>query len=94
MSVVSRLNDASKAIDNWKNSVNEAILNSSENPDVATQNFEKLLTEKTSLLEALSDSIEILENKRASFTDIGSESDQQSENESEFSETLNYQFEA
>ena len=87
LSVVSRLNDASKAIDNWKNSVNEAILNSSENPDVATQNFEKLLTEKTSLLGALSDSIEILENKRASFTDIGSESDQQSENESEFSET-------
>ncbi len=87
LSVVSQLNDASKAIDNWKNSVNEAILNSSENPDVATQNFEKLLTEKTSLLGALSDSIEILENKRASFTDIGSESDQQSENESEFSET-------
>ncbi len=87
LSVVSRLNDASKAIDNWKNSVNEAILNSSENPDVATQNFEKLLTEKTSLLASLSDSIEILENKRASFTDIVSESDKQSESGSEFSET-------
>ena len=87
LSAVSRLNDASKAIDNWKNTVNEAILNSSENPDVATQSFEKLLTEKNSLLGALSDSIEILENKRANFTDIGSETDQQSENESELSET-------
>ena len=53
LSVVSRLNDAGKAIDNWKSSINEGILNSSENPDVATQNFEKLLTEKNSLLKAL-----------------------------------------
>ena len=44
LSVVSRLNDAGKAIDNWKSSINEGILNSAENPDLATQNYEKLLT--------------------------------------------------
>ena len=86
LSVVSRLNDAGKAIDNWKSSINEGILNSSENPDLATQNFEKLLTEKNSLLKALADSINILENKSARFSDLESESDQNTENALEVSE--------
>ncbi len=86
LSVVSRLNDAGKAIDNWKSSINEGILNSAENPDLATQNYEKLLTEKDNLLRSLSDGINILEGKKAKFYEGDSESIKRSENESELSE--------
>ena len=39
LSVVSRLNDAGKAIENWKSSINEGFLNSAENPDLAITEF-------------------------------------------------------
>ena len=97
LSVVSRLNDAGKAIDNWKSSINEGILNSAENPDLATQNYEKLLTEKDNLLRSLSDGINILEGKKAKFYEGDSESSQRSENESELSEiekVINLQIES
>ena len=87
LSVVARLNDAGKAIDNWKNSINEGILNSTENPDLAAQNFEKLSTYKDNLLRSLTEAIDILEGKKARFYAGDSESGQQSENESELSET-------
>ena len=87
LSVVSRLNDAGKAIDNWKNSINEGILNSTENPDLAAQNFEKLSTEKDNLNRSLTEAIDILESKKARFYAGDSESGQQTENESELSET-------
>ena len=97
LSVVSRLNDAGKAIDNWKSSINEGILNSSENPDLATQNYEKLLTEKDNLSRSLSDGINILEGKKAKFYEGDSESSQVSKNESELSEiekVINLQIES
>ncbi len=87
LSVVSRLNDAGKAIDNWKNSINEGILNSTENPDLAAQNFEKLSTERENLIRSLTEAIDILEVKKARFYVGDSESGQQSENESQLSET-------
>ncbi len=87
LSVVSRLNDAGKAIDNWKNSINEGILNSTENPDLAAQNFEKLSTERDNLIRSLTEAIDILEVKKARFYVGDSESGQQSENESQLSET-------
>ncbi len=87
LSVVARLNDAGKAIDNWKNSINEGILNSTENPDLAAQNFEKLSTEKDNLNRSLTEAIDILESKKARYYAGDSESDQQTENESELSET-------
>ena len=77
LSVVGQLNDASKAIDNWKSSINEGILNSSENPDVASQNFEKLLVEKNNILKTLDASIEILESKKARLFEAESESNQE-----------------
>ena len=86
LSVVGQLNDASKAIDNWKSSINEGILNSSENPDVASQNFEKLLVEKNNILKTLDASIEILESKKARFFEAESESNQEVEDNQKFSE--------
>ncbi len=85
LSIVSRLNDASKAIDNWKSSINEGILNSAENPDLAAQNYEKLLTEKENLLKSLNDAINILEGKTAKFYRGDSDNTQRSENGSELS---------
>ena len=87
LSVVARLNDAGKAIDNWKNSINEGILNSTENPDLAAQNFEKLSTEKDNLNRSLTEVIDILESKKARFYAGDSESGQQTESEAELSET-------
>ena len=87
LSVVSRVNDAGKAIDNLKNSINEGILNSTENPDLAAQNFEKLSTERDNLIRSLTEAIDILEVKKARFYVGDSESGQQSENESQLSET-------
>ena len=87
LSVVARLNDAGKAIDNWKNSINEGILNSTENPDLAAQNFEKLSTEKDNLNRSLTEAIDILESKKARFYAGDSESGQQTESEAELSET-------
>ena len=84
--VVSRLNDTGKAIDNWKSAINEGVLNSAENPDLATQNFEKLLSEKENLLKSLTDAINILEGKKARFDAGDNESSQQSENETGVSE--------
>ena len=86
LAVVSRLNDAGKAIDNWKSAINEGVLNSAENPDLATQNFEKLLTEKENLLKSLTDAINILEAKKARFDAGDNGSSQQSENETGVSE--------
>ena len=86
LSIVGQLNDASKAIDNWKSSINEGILNSSQNPDVASQNFEKLSVEKNNLLKTLDGSIDILENKKARFFEAESESDQEAEDTQKFSE--------
>ena len=86
LSVVGQLNDASKAIDNWKSSINEGILNSSENPDVASQNFEKLSVEKNNILKTLDASIEILESKKARFFEAESESNQEVEDNQKFSE--------
>ena len=97
LSVVSRLNDAGKAIDNWKSSINEGILNSSENPDLASQNFEKLLTEKENLLGSLTDAVDILESKKARFYKEGGENSQQTENGpelSEIEESINLQIES
>ena len=81
LSVVSRLNDAGKAVDNWKSTINEAILGSGSNAALASQNFEKLLTEKENLLKSLTDAINILEGKKARFDAGDNESSQQSENE-------------
>ncbi|MDC3090380.1 methyl-accepting chemotaxis protein [Paracoccaceae bacterium] len=86
LSVVSRLNDAGKAIDNWKSSINEGIFNSSENLDVASQNFEKLSVEKDNILKALADSIEILESKKARFFASDSENNQETEDTQKLSE--------
>ena len=86
LSIVSRLNDAGKALDNWKNSISEGILNSSENPDIASQNFEKLSTEKDNLLSSLTDAMDILEIKKARFYAGGGENGEQTENEPELSE--------
>mgnify|MGYP001190984901 CR=1 FL=1 len=76
LSVVSRLNDASKAIDNWKSSINEGIFNSADSPDLASQNFKNLSKEKDNLQRSLTDAINILEGKRARFIVRDSESSQ------------------
>jgi len=42
LSVVNRLNDADRALDNWKSLINEGVLNSAVNAALASQDFEKL----------------------------------------------------
>ena len=97
LSVVSRLNDAGKAVDNWKSTINEAILGSGSNAALASQNFEKLLTEKENLQSSLTDAVNILQGKKARFLTVDNESSQQLENESELTEgeeKLNLQIES
>ena len=50
LSVVNRLIDADKAIDNWKSSIDVGILTSAENADLASQNFENLSKEKAEII--------------------------------------------
>ncbi len=87
LSVVNRLIDADKAIDNWKSSIDVGILTSAENADLASQNFENLATEKENLQKSLTDAINILEAKKARFFVGDSESSQQSENESKLTKS-------
>ncbi len=97
LSVVNRLNDADRALDNWRSLINEGVLNSAVNAALASQDFEKLSTEKNNLQKSLTDVINILEGKRARFIAGGSESSQQSENESELTEVeeqLTFQIES
>ena len=97
LSVVNRLNDADRALDNWKSLINEGVLNSAVNAALASQDFEKLSTEKNNLQKSLTDVINILEGKRARFIAGGSESSQQTENESELTEVeeqLTFQIES
>ena len=86
LSVVNRLNDADRALDNWKSLINEGVLNSAVNAALASQDFEKLSTEKNNLQKSLTEVINILEGKRARFIAGGSDSNQQSENESDLTE--------
>ena len=87
LSVVNRLNDADRALDNWKSLINEGVLNSAVNAALASQDFEKLSTEKNNLQKSLTDVINILEGKRARFIAGGSESSQQTENQSKLTES-------
>ena len=83
LSVVNRLNDADRAIDNWKSSIDVGILTSAENAVLASENFENLAAEEDNLQKSLAHAISILEGKKARFFAGDSESSQQSENESE-----------
>ncbi len=67
LSVVNRLIDSDKALDNWKSSIDVGILTSAENADLASQNFENLSTEKDNLQKSLAHAINILEGKKARF---------------------------
>ena len=76
LSVVNRLNDADRALDNWKSLINEGVLNSAVNAALASQDFEKLSTEKNNFQKSLTEVINILEGKRARFIAGGSDSNQ------------------
>ena len=87
LSVVNRLNDADRAIDNWKSSIDVGILTSAENADLASENFENLGAEADNLKKSLAHAINILEGKKARFFAGDSESSQQSENEPELTKS-------
>ena len=97
LSVVNRLNDADRAIDNWKSSIDVGILTSAENADLASENFENLAVEEDNLQKSLAHAISILEGKKARFFAEDSESSQQSENEPDLTrsaETIKLQIES
>ena len=87
LSIVNRLNDADRAIDNWKSSIDVGILTSAENADLASENFENLAAEEDNLQKSLAHAISILEGKKARFFAGDSESSQQSENEPELTKS-------
>ena len=97
LSVVNRLNDADRSIDNWKSSIDVGILTSAENAILASDNFENLAAEQDNFQKSLTDVINILEGKRARFIAGDSESSQKPENEAELTESeekLTFQIES